>query len=275
MNRQKILYAVAGLVLGAAAGFVFANSANRRELDDLRAEVARAKAGAAGREAGGGRQGAGGQQSPADAEREVRELVARADAAPSDAAAQRRAAERAYAHALTSGQSAFLADAARLFKRAHEADPANYDTLLLLANSHLTLGVAGDAKNFLDARGYYLKALEIKPDDVNLHTLLGMTYSYAQPPDPAAAIREYRKALARDPRHEMALQNIASALIAAGEREEAARRVEELSSAHPANKSLDNLRAQLAGARSGGATKGDTTKDGGGAAKGGAGRGRD
>lgn len=257
MDRQKILYAVVGLLVGAASGFLFANSANRRELEGLRGEVARAKAGAASAP----RPAAGAQGSPADAERETRELIARADAAPSDTDAQRRAAESAYSFALTSGQSALLADAVRLFRRAHEADPSNYDTLLLLANSHLTLGVASDPKNFLEARGYYLKALQTKPDDVNLHTLLGMTYSYAQPPDTAAAIREYRKALAGDPRHEMALQNLAAALLAAGEREEAARQIEALERAHPANKSLADLRGKLAGAGGGEA--------GGGAAKGG------
>lgn len=251
MDRQKILYALAGLLIGAASGFMFANSANRRELEALRGEVAQAKAGTAA----AARPEAGAQADPADAEREARESIARADAAPSDTDAQRQAAERAYSFALTSGESALLADAARLFKRAHEADPSNYDTLLLLANSHLTLGLAADPKNFLEARGYYLKALQIKPDDVNLHTLLGMTYSYAQPPDTAAAIREYRKALAGNPRHEMALQNLASALLAAGETKEAARQIEALASAHPANKSLAELRGKLAAAGGGGASK--------------------
>lgn len=263
MDRQKILYAVVGLLIGAASGFIFANSANRKEIEALRGEVARGKAGA-----GQSRPAAGGGPSDAaggaEAEREARELIARADAQPADANAQRLAAERAYSFALVSGQSALLSDAARLFKRAHEADPSNYDTLLLLANSHLTLGLASDPKNFLEARGHYLKALERKPDDVNVHTLLGMTYAYAQPPDPAAAVRSYRKALEGDPRHEMAMQNLASTLIAAGETREAARRIDDLARAHPANKSLADLRAKLAGAGGGAGA----AKDGGGGAKG-------
>lgn len=244
MDRQKILYAVVGLLVGASSGFIFANSANRQELEALRGEVARAKAGAPAEPPASAAQG-----SPADAEREARELISRADASPSDMSAQRLAAERAYSFALMSGQSGLLADAARLFRRAHEADPTNYDTLLLLANSHLTLGLASDPKNFLEARGYYLKALRAKPDDVNVHTLLGMTYAFAQPPDTAAAISEYRKALAGDPRHEMAMQNLASTLLTTGERGEAARRIEELARAHPANKSLADLRAKLTGVK--------------------------
>jgi tetratricopeptide (TPR) repeat protein len=258
VDRQKILYALVGLLVGAASGFMFANSANRRELEELRGEVARANAGATA----AARPEAGAQEdSPAAAEREARELIARADAAPTDTDAQRRAGESAYGYALKSGESALLADAARLFRRAHEADPSNYDTLLLLANSHLTLGLAADPKNFLEARGYYLKALQMKPDDVNLHTLLGMTYSYAQPPDTAAAIREYRKALAGNPRHEMALQNLAAALLAADERGEAARQIETLAQAHPANKSLAELRGKLAAA---GGAVGGAARNGGG-----------
>jgi tetratricopeptide (TPR) repeat protein len=264
LNRQKILYALAGLLVGAAAGFLFANSANRRELEELRGEAARARsAAAAERSQPGAREQPGAQGDPAAAEGEVRQLIARADAAPSDANAQRRAAEGAYRHALSTGQSAFLADATRLFKRAYESDPSNYDTLLLLANSHLTLGLSSDPKNFLDARGYYLKALQARPGDVNVHTLLGMTYSYARPPDTESAIREYRKALAGDPRHEMALQNLASALISAGRREEAARRVEELAGAHPGNKSLEKLRAQLAQGGGAAGRAGSAAKDGG------------
>ncbi|MCA1615444.1 MAG: hypothetical protein LC800_15360, partial [Acidobacteria bacterium] len=75
MDRQKILYAVVGLLVGAASGFMFANSANRRELEELRGEVARAKSGTAA-----AREQAGARESPADAEREARELIARADA---------------------------------------------------------------------------------------------------------------------------------------------------------------------------------------------------
>lgn len=244
MDRQKLLYALAGLALGAIASFVFANAANRRELDELRSELARLRAQP---------QGAAPAAAPpgADDGARVRELIAKADANSSDAALQRQAGEEAYRHALTTGESAVLADALRLLKRAHAADPKNYDLLLLLGNSHLTLGLARDPQNFGEARGYYARALEARPGDVNAHTLLGMTYFYGRPPDPESAAREYRKALAADPRHEMALQNLASSLIATGAVAEAARRIDELQQVNPSNQSLPKLREELAAARAG------------------------
>lgn len=244
MDRQKLLYALAGLALGAIASFLFANAANRRELDDLRSELARLRTQP--------------QNSPAPAEQagdqngaQARELIAKADANTSDAALQRQAGEQAYRYALTTGQSAILDDALRLLRRAHAADPKNYDLLLLLGNSHLTLGLARDPQNFNEARGYYVKALEARPGDVNAHTLLGMTYFYGRPPDPESAAREYRKALASDPRHEMALQNLASSLISTGAVAEAARRIDELQQVNPSNQSLPKLREELAAARAG------------------------
>jgi tetratricopeptide (TPR) repeat protein len=249
VDRQKLLYALAGLALGAVVSFLFANSANRRELDELRSELARLRtqtqAGAQPAEQSGAQEGA-----------QIRELIAKADENPSDAAMQRQAGEGAYRYALTTGQSAALSDALRLLKRAHEADPQNYDLLLLLGNSHLTLGLARDPQNFTEARGYYLKALEARPGDVNAHTLLGMTYFYGRPSDPESAAREYRKALAADPRHEMALQNLASSLIAAGAVAEAARRIDELQRVHPSNQSLPKLREELAAARAAGGARG-------------------
>ena len=244
MDRQKLLYALAGLALGALISFLFANAANRRELDELRSELARLRAlppAAAPQAAqGDGQDGA-----------RVRELIAKADENQPDAALQRQAGEAAYRYALTTGESAVLSDALRLLRRAHAADPQNYDLLLLLGNSHLTLGLARDPQNFNEARGYYVKALEARPRDVNAHTLLGMTYFYGRPSDPESAAREYRKALAADPRHEMALQNLASSLIATGALGEAARRVEELQQVNPSNPQLAKLREELAAARAG------------------------
>ena len=246
MDRQKLLYALAGLALGAIASFLFANAANRRELDELRSELARVRTQSQGGPVSAGQ---GGAQDGA----QVGELIAKADVNPADASLQRQAGEEAYRHALTTGQSALLADAVRLHKRAHEADQKIYDLLLLLGNSYLTLVLARDPQNCNEARGYYVKALEARPGDVNAHTLLGMTYYYGRPPDPERAAREYRKALAADPRHEMALQNLASSLIATGAVSEAARRIDELQQVNPSNQSIPKLREELAAARSGGA----------------------
>ena len=152
-------------------------------------------------------------------------------------------------YSLAQNAPALMPEAIRLLTRAAQSDPKNFQTLMLLGNANFALAQDGDAARYADARAYYQRAVELKPDDPDAHTLLGMTYYFASPPDPQRAIGEYRKTLARDPRHEMALQNIASALIAAGALGEAEQRVNDLQKVNPNNNALANLRAQLAQAK--------------------------
>jgi tetratricopeptide (TPR) repeat protein len=255
VNKHKILFALAGLVAGCAIGFFFANSVNRKELEELRGEVARARQQNAGTQKMGGSPdavngnagGAAGASMPT--EDEMRELIAKADASQSDAEYQRKVGQGIYMYALSTNKPAFMPEAVRLLKRAHEADPKNYETTVLVGNSLFAWGQAADASKFEEARVYYNKALASKPEDTNVHTLLGMTYFFGQPSDPERAIKAYRKSLAAEPRHEMALQSLASALITMGALAEAQKRIEELQTVNAANAALSNLRAQLAQAK--------------------------
>ncbi|MGI9104669.1 MAG: tetratricopeptide repeat protein [Pyrinomonadaceae bacterium] len=255
MNTHKLLYAFAGLLAGCLVGFFFANSVNRKELEALRGEVARTRAASGGQKSesanagasGGGGGDAGAAVMPSEAE--MRELIAKADANKSDVEYQRKVGQGIYLYALSTGKPALLPDAVRLLKRAHEVDSKNYETNLLVGNSLFALGQAGDAAKYEEARVYYNKAVETKPDDPNIHALLGMTYFFGDRSDPQRAIKEYRKSLNADSRHEMALQSLASALIATGAIEEAARRIEELQTVNAQNSALANLRGQLAQAR--------------------------
>ena len=250
MNTHKILYALAGLVAGCVIGFFFASSVDRKELEELRGEVARARGNAAGQGAGQtGKAAASDQAATMPTDEEMRELIAKADANQKDAEYQRKVGQGVYMYALGTGKPALLPEAVRLLKRAHEADPANYETTVLVGNSLFALGQATDASKYAEARVYYNKALATKPEDANVQTLLGMTYYFGRPSDPERAIREYRKTLSTEPRHEMALQSLASALIATGAIDEAEKRVEELQTVNAANAALSNLRAQLAQAK--------------------------
>jgi tetratricopeptide (TPR) repeat protein len=251
VSGQKILYAAIGLVVGALAGFLFANAANRKELDNLRAELSRAKSAAPQQQTASGARNASSpsssdaaQQMPT--EQEIRDLISKADARAADGDYQRQVGQGVYMYSLAQNAPALMPEAIRLLRRAEQTDPKNYQTVLLLGNANFALAQNGDAKKYDDARGYYLRAVELKPDDGNAHTLLGMTYYFSTPSDPQRAITEYRKTLAKDARHEMALQNIASALIATGATQEAEQRINELAKVNPNNNALANLRAQLA-----------------------------
>jgi TPR repeat protein len=252
VNTHKILYALAGLVAGCAIGFFFATSVDRKELEELRGELARARSGsaAAGQQTGDTRNATAGDPAAAmPTDEEMRDLIAKADANQKDAEYQRKVGQGVYMYALGAGKPALLPEAVRLLKRAHEADPKNYETTVLVGNSLFALGQAADASKYVEARAYYNQALAAKPADANVQTLLGMTYYFGQPSDPERAIREYRKSLAAEPRHEMALQSLASALIATGGIDEAERRIAELQTVNAANVALSNLRAQLAQAK--------------------------
>jgi tetratricopeptide (TPR) repeat protein len=257
VNTHKILYALAGLVAGCVIGFFFASSVDRKELEELRGELARARSGSgsgntAGQQKGGAPNAAANASDPAanmPTEEEMRELIAKADAGAQDAGYQRKVGQGVYMYALSTGKPALLPEAVRLLKRAHEADPKDYETTVLVGNALFALGQTADASKYGEARVYYNKALASKPDDTNVHTLLGMTYYFGQPSDPQRAIKEYRRSLAAEPRHEMALQSLASALIATGAIDEAQKRIEELQTVNSANTALSNLRAQLAQAR--------------------------
>jgi len=253
VNTQKILYAVAGLFAGCLIGFFFTSRWDSQELEKLRGEVARARINANRQSPGetpNANAGGGDAATPAmPSEDEMRELISKADANSNDTDYQRKVGQGIYMYALSTGKPALLPEAVRLLRRAHEADPKNYETTVLVGNSLFALAQVGDAAKFADARVYYNKALAAKPEDTNVHTLLGMTYYYGQPSDPERAIKEYRRSLASEPRHEMALQSLASALIATGAIEEAQKRIEELQAVNDANVALSNLRAQLAQAK--------------------------
>lgn len=246
MNKDKIIYLIAGLVLGFGGGFMLSNSINRGGQDELRAELARLRASQPGTGKADGRGGSTADLDPKEVAERVRAAVAKADASPDDLKLQRDYGRGTYLYAMQTGDIPVLRDAARLLRRAHEADPEDYDTTVLLGNALFDIAQNSDGGDFKEARAVYEKALRLKPDDVNVRTDLGNTYFYDRPSDPQGAIREYRKSLVVNPRHEMSLQALAGALVAAGSLEEAERRLGELEKINPGNRALPDLRAQLA-----------------------------
>ena len=180
-------------------------------------------------------------------EDELRRSVAKGDANPQDVRLQRELGRNLYLYAINTGQTSILPDAARILRRAHEADPNDYETTVLLGNALFDAAQSGgDPAQLAEARRYYQKALAARPDDADVRTELGLTYFFGRPSEPERAIREYRRALAVEPRHEMTLQSLAAALIATGELAEARQRLDELQALNASNAALPNLRAQLA-----------------------------
>lgn len=245
MNTQKAIYLLVGVTLGFVIGFLFTNNVNRDEQDKMRAELARLRAG----NATGNGEANSASNNPEKLivpDEDLRKAIEKGDANPKDIALQRKLGQGLYLYAMKLGKPALLPDAVRMLKRAHEAEPKDYDTMVTLGNALFDVGQSGDIKSFSEARVYYTKALAVRPDDVDVRSDLGLTYYFDKPSDPKRALKEYRHSLTIDPRHEMTLQNLVVALIATGAMDEAQKRIDELASINPANESLTNLRAQLA-----------------------------
>lgn len=264
MSKSKIILLAIGLGVGFIVGFFVADSANRRERDALRAENARFKSGPL---AAGGGVGSGAAASttqpvarpeedpsgiPKITEEQMRAAIRKADANPSDADIQKKTGQVLFIYATQTGNSAVMPDAARILRRAHEAEPKDYESIVLLGNAlfiiaRSTEGDNGDPSGRLrEARVMYGKALALKTDDPLVRTSLGLTYFYDQPSDPQRAITEYRKSLVKYPRHEMTLQSLTAALIAVDNFDEAEKTLGQLAQVNAANSQLANLRAQLA-----------------------------
>lgn len=249
MLKNKLLYALLGLVVGFAGGFYFANRANRSEFDRLRAAAATHNGANTNSTTTTDTRGAGTgatTDKTSLSDEELQNVIAKADAAPANLDLQRKVGQGLYLYATQFDKPDLLPDALRILKRAQTAAPQDYDLLVALGNVEFDLARATDPTHFKEARAYYTKALAQHPDDINVRTDMGLTYFFDSPSDPRRAIQEYRRSLAQDPRHEMTLQNLAAALIATGELAEAEQHLTELQSVNAANPALADLRAQLA-----------------------------
>lgn len=259
MNRQNVITLAVGLALGFAAGFIFADSADRKERDRLSAEVARLRSG----DRGAGKQQADKSQS-GDAEltdltgaqlrdaivnltdEQLRAAVTKADADPANVQLQKMTGQVLYFYAYNKRDVSVLPEAVRILKRANEADPADYVVLRTLADSIYTVAFNSEPQLMGEAREYLEKAQKIKPDETDVIVQIGLTYHFDKPPDTRRAIREYRRALELDPRHEGALENLALALVAEGDLKGAEKTAAELEKVAPSSTKLADIRAQLA-----------------------------
>lgn len=121
-------------------------------------------------------------------------------------------------------------------KRALAIKPNDVDALKGLADTTYDKG------DYATAQGYYEKVLaQRKQPDVQ--TDLGNTYF--QRKDYARAIVEYRKALAIDPKHEKAWQNLAAAALRQGDKATTREAVDKLEAINPQNPAIASFRQSL------------------------------
>ncbi len=86
-----------------------------------------------------------------------------------------------------------------------KANPKNFEAMAEMGN------IQFDQKNFKQAVDWYTRALDVRPDDINLRTDLGTAMFYDNRFDDAIA--EFKKTLETNPAHPQALFNIGVALV--------------------------------------------------------------
>lgn len=223
MAIDRILYGVAGLVIGIVIGFMFANSINRT--------ASEAKVSTGGTEApaninlpadhppvgaGGGNQQSGGALP------QVMEAIEQAKNEPNSFEAQMTAGDLYY-------QIQRFADAAKFYEKANQIKPAELEPMIKLGNAYF------DAEQYEAAEKWYLETLKKTPNDTNVRTDLGLTYYLRSPRQIDKAIKEFQSVLAAEPNKEIALQNLALAFRENGDEENYEKTFETLKKLNPNN----------------------------------------
>ncbi len=126
--------------------------------------------------------------------------LVRGSSAPSVSAASVPAAPRSTPAANPVAPAGDVDLEAAPLKTALTTDPKNFDLLVRLGNLYY------DKQVFAAAINYYHRALELRPNDVNVRTDLGTAYWYSG--SPQKAIEEYKQSLRIDPGHAQTLFNM-------------------------------------------------------------------
>ena len=116
-------------------------------------------------------------------------------------AAQQQSSANAPAAGSNTTRAAVLDDAqVNALKSVAEREPSNEKPRVQLANLYF------DAERYDDAIKWYLEALKIAPNDVNVSTDLGVCYYYVNQPD--KALEQFDTSLKLDPKHAKTLLNL-------------------------------------------------------------------
>ncbi len=227
MTRDNILFSIIGVLLGVFAGYVFATTVNQNGY------TPRTVAGPVTGNPAMPSSAAADQGADSSAERA---LIEQAQLEPDNFDAQMQAAAIHY-------KNRRFDEAIQLLVRANQLRPDSYEALVALGNSNF------DANRFEIAEKWYTAALVKNPKDINVRTDLGLTFLFREQQDADRAIKEFRRSLELDPRHEQTLQNMVVALVKKGDFGAAETTLAKLREVNPGNQSLTKLRTDLEAAR--------------------------
>jgi tetratricopeptide (TPR) repeat protein len=239
MNRENVLFAVVGLLLGYVVAFhlvVYVNQGQSAPAAAPAGELAEGLPADDPSAAGAG--GADRQRLLAAAEESARAAREK----PDDFDAQLKAAEGYF-------RAGSFEDAIDFMTRANKLRPDDHDTVVKLGNVYSSAG------RFEDAARWYTAALAKRPDDSDTRSELALTFYLRTPRQPEQAIAELRRALKTDPNHVPSLHNLAMMLIETKQYAESESTLARLEQADPTYDQLPRLREELRKARAGAQSK--------------------
>lgn len=233
MNKSFIWISILAVLIAFAGGFLIANSLNRAELLNLKAENDRLKNSAPQ---------AANQNEQELSDDEIKQKIAEADQNPDNINFQKGLGIGLYRYATMKQNPQLLSDVERLLKRAYDKTPKDKDVLVFYDNTLFDIGFAKkDNAKFEQARKIYLEALIQQPKDVDVQTDLGLTYFYENPPKDDKAIAELQKTLAIKPDHERSLQYMAQIYARQNNPAESQKYLAELKKVNPNNPIISEL----------------------------------
>ncbi len=238
MNTKVFWLSLIAVLLSFSGGFLLANALNRSEINNLRAENERNKNVQKDNDSD--------KSEIALSDEEISQRIAEADQNPTNFAFQKNLGTALYRYATMKQDADLLSEAARILTRVYDNDKKDYDVGVILGNVYFDVGYyKKDNEKFQNAREFYQKALERKPDDVDVRTDLGLTYFFATPPEFEKAISEFIKSLKENPKHEKTLQALTQALLSQNKLQEAEKYLAKLKEVNQNNPAISDLTLQI------------------------------
>jgi tetratricopeptide (TPR) repeat protein len=238
MNTKAFWLSVVAVLLSFMGGFLLANALNRSEINNLRAENERNK--------NVQKDNSLDESEITLGDEEIRQRIAEADQNPTNFTFQKNLGIALYRYAAIKQDENLLTESARLLNRVYDNDKKDYDLQVILGNIYFDIGYTKkDEEKFQKAREFYQKALEQKPDDVDVRTDFGLTYFLATPPETETAIGEFQKSLKENPKHEKTLQALTQALLSQNKPQEAEKYLAKLKEVNQNNPAISDLTLQI------------------------------
>jgi tetratricopeptide (TPR) repeat protein len=223
MIRDRIVFGMLGLVLGALIGFFYSNSVNRSGSIGTGIDASNAARPAnLNLPPDHPPLGQSEQSSTSGALPQVNEAIEKARREPDNFEAQMTAGDLFY-------QIQRFDSAVEFYQKANRLRPNENEPLIKLGNANF------DSERYLEAERFYTDVLKRTPDDVAVRTDLGLTFFLRSPRDVDRAIKEFNAALAVKPDSEMALQNLALAYKEKGDTAGLQRTLDRLERLNPDN----------------------------------------